>query len=127
MEEVLVRCVLFIVMALTMPLPYYMVVFIGLASYSVVLLMFIDGLLEPLPLWTVIHAIYLIVYGVLLYWLSKALYALVRRLGRFPRMLCLCGAVVGLVVLGLMPVFGIGHEAIAPMDAFSFLYEMMRQ
>jgi hypothetical protein len=116
MLHAVARWTLFVAMALSVPLLYVMIVFIGVVSYAhiIVLSVMWRGLLQ-------FNAIYLVGYGALLYvfsgWLANRIVGLQKRVP-----LVLAGTVLLILAFGLLPIYGLGgHGTLDSINAYKLL------
>ena len=105
---------LFVAMAATVPLPYFMFVIAGLLPLVVVLGLMTTGVWG----FKLFNAIHLVIYAPLLYMLA---WFLARGLGVLPagvRILVTLACAIAIALLGALPLYGIGHNSYTPVNLY---------
>ena len=115
------KWILFFGLAMVVPLFYYLFVIGGLLPLGGILLLTFCDATEGGMIF--IDSVHLVVYGGLLYFLACKL---TKRLFTLPGRFKLYGTsllLIGLLYLGFVPMFGIGHHAVRVKDAYSLYGE----
>ncbi len=118
----MVRMLLLIAMAFTVPLFYYMFVVGGFVSYAMLFVMTLENILYPFRAVPVIECIHLLAYGWLLYYVSGVVTRFIWK-GALPqRIVLLASLLAALALVGTMRIFGVGHSEQAPVTAYAVLF-----
>lgn len=121
MNQSSIKWVLFVTMTLTSPLLYYMFVVGGFLPFAAIAALMI---LDPHP-WGffLFNGIHLLVYGLILFFFACVLAKQLYRIREEERSYWVFGAVVGLLLIGLLPIYGIGHSSVELTNVYELYWE----
>jgi hypothetical protein len=112
-----IRWVIFAALAAFVPLVYYLAVVGGLLPYGAILLITIRNLSNSsIVLFGLLH---LVPYGALLFWVSGAIAGVIGRRAPGREWLAATLAVLVLVGVGALPIFGAAHGQIRWASAYA--------
>ena len=117
MQRNFVRWVLFVGLAVFVPLFYYLVVVGGLLPYGGILLIAIRNPTNSSILW--FSLVHLTIYGVALYWLAEFVARLLIRVAGVHVWLATAVVLLLLSGIGLLPIFGTAHGQIHWVNAYA--------
>ena len=125
MSQSSIKWTLFVAMTLTSPLLYYMFVVGGLLPFAAIAALMI---LDPHPWGFVLfNGIHLLVYGLMLFFFACVLAKRLYRIHEEQRSYWVLGVVVGLLLIGFLPIYGIGHSSVKLTSAYELYWEFGRR
>ena len=116
MRHVYIRWLIFAGLAAFVPLFYYLAVVGGFLPYGGILLIGVRNL--PDQSFLLFSLVHLVIYGLLLYWLSRLIARVLNRLPGAGAWLATAVVLLLLAGIGALPIFGIAHGHIQWISAY---------
>ncbi len=107
LTENTIKWALFLAMAATIPVLYFMFVVAGFLPLIAVAYVFLSDGVWGSKLFTALH---LLAYGSVFYWMATALARHIAKLSTRLKVLGLAGILLALATVSTLPIYGVGHS-----------------